>query len=286
MFLPGGSLAMADEPRRTASPGRGSPGAFASNKSGWATEFPPIESVVIDGRRRIVYAGPSMNPTLREPDLLWVEPYGNGPVRVGDVVCFKSPEKDANIVHRVISVVHPEVGTPHSSLLTPHSALICTRGDNNPQPDPWAIGVDSLLGRVVAAQRGSRRRPIPGGRTGRIVAWSVRLRKAIWRVAAGIVSGAYQCLVRCGPFDFLLPGGLRPRLVSFNGRAAATLKLLMGRRVVGRYDRESKEWQIRRPFRLFVDARALPDAVSSSLVLRSSSSAVDPEASASNSPSR
>ena len=268
---------MADEPRRAASPGSGGLGAFAS------TELPLIESVVIDGRRRIVYTGPSMHPTLREPDLLWVEPYGNGPVQAGDVVCFKSPEEDVNIVHRVVSV-GPR--SPVSGRLLdggrgtgdggPQDG-IRTRGDNNPQPDPWVIGVDSLLGRVVAAQRGPRRRSVPGARTGRMIASSVRLRKAIWRVVAGIVSRAYQGLVRCGPSDFLLPGGLRPRLVCFNGREAATLKLLMGRRAVGRYDRESREWQIRPPFRLFVDEQTLPDPVSSSLILRPSPLVLGPQ---------
>ena len=211
---------------------------------------------MIDGRRRIVYAGPSMNPTLREPDLLWVEPYGNGPVQAGDVVCFKSPEEDVNIVHRGVSV-GPR--SPVSGRLLDGGPKdgIRTRGDNNPQPDLWAIGVDHLLGRVVTAQRGSRRRPVPGGRTGRMVAGSVRLRKTIWGVVAGIASLSYHGLIRCGPFDFLLPGDLRPRLICFNGREAATLKLLIGKRAIGRYDRAHKEWQIRRPFRLFVDVQTL-----------------------------
>ncbi|MCX6844556.1 MAG: signal peptidase I [candidate division WOR-3 bacterium] len=255
---------MADEPRRTASLGRDGPGILASNKAGWSTELPSIESVVIDGRRRIVYNGPSMNPTLREPDLLWVESYGNRPVRPGDVVCFKSPEKDTNIVHRVTSVRGRGTGDggPKDG--------IRTRGDNNPGPDLWVLGADSLMGRVVVAQRGPRRRPIPGGRTGRMVASSVRLREAVWRLVAGVVSGAYRGLVRCGPFDFLLPGGLRPRLVCFNGRGVAIFKLLTGRRAIGRYDREHKEWQIRRPFRLFVGVQTLPDPDSSLLALRSS----------------
>ena len=249
---------MADEPRRPANLGRGGPGVLDSTKTGWSTEFPAIESVVIDERRRIVYTGPSMNPTLREPDLLQVEPYGNGPVRAGDVVCFKSPENNINIVHRVVSVGprSPVSGRPIDG--GPKDG-IRTRGDNNPRPDPWVLEADNLLGRVVAAQRGLRVRPILGGWTGRTIAWNVRLRKAVWRVVAGVVSGAYQSLVRSGPFVFLLPGGLRPRLVCFNGRGAATLKLLMGRLEIGRYDRERGEWQIRPPFRLFLDERTLPN---------------------------
>jgi signal peptidase len=248
----GSSLAMADGPRRTAGPGSGGPGALASTTPAWSTELPSIESVVVDGRRRIVYTGPSMNPTLREPDLLWVEPYGNRPVRAGDVVCYKSPEENVNIVHRVVSVGGRRTGDggPKDG--------IRTRGDNNPGPDAGVVAADDLLGRVVSAQRGSRLRPIPGGLTGRTVAWSVRLRKVVWRVVAGVVSGAYQGFVRGGPFDFLLPGGLRPRLVCFNRRGAATLRLLMGRQTVGQYDARHQRWLIRRPFRLFVDEQTLP----------------------------
>jgi signal peptidase I len=247
------SLALADEPRRTASLGRGGPGVLASTKPGWSTELPSIESVVIDGRRRIVYTGPSMNPTLREPDLLWVEPYGNCPVRAGDVVCYKSPEENVNIVHRVIFV------GPRSPVSGRLADGIRTQGDNNPWPDIGVLATDDLLGQVVAAQRGRRLRPIPGGWIGRVVAWSVKLRKAIWRVFAGALSGTYQGLVRSGPFDFLLPGGLRPRPVCFNGRGAATLKLLMGRQTVGQYDYRLKQWHVRPPFRLFVDEQTLPN---------------------------
>ena len=233
--------------------GKGGPGALASTRPAWSSEFASIESVLIDGRRRIVYTGPSMNPTLREPDLLWVEPYGNRAVRAGDVVCYKSPEENVNIVHRVVSV-----GGRGTADGGPKDG-IRTRGDNNPGLDTGVLATDDLLGRVVTAQRGSQLRPIPGGLTGRMVAWSARLRKVVWRVVADVVSCAYQGLVRSGPFDFLLPGGLKPRPVCFNGRGTATLKLLMGRRTVGHYDYRFNQWRIRRPFRLFVDEHSLPN---------------------------
>jgi signal peptidase len=243
--------AMADGPRRKAGTGSGGSGALASIKPAWLTDLPSIESVVIDGRRRIVYAGPSMNPTLREPDLLWVEPYGNRAVRAGDVVCYKSPEENVNIVHRVVSVGGRGIGGLKDG--------IRTRGDNNPGPDTGVLAAGDLLGRVVSAQRGSQLRPVPGGVIGWRVAWSVRLRKVVWGVVADVVSCAYQGLVRSGPFDYLLPGSLKPRPVCFNGRGAATLKMLMGRRTVGHYDYHFSRWLIRRPFRLFVDEHSLPD---------------------------
>jgi len=228
------------------------PNAHTSTSPGWSGESLSIESAIIDGRRRIVYTGPSMNPTLREPDLLWVEPYGNRPIRAGDVVCFESPEHDTNIVHRVISISRRRMGDGGLR------DEIRTRGDNNQMLDTAVLAADNLLGRVVAAQRGSRLRSIPGGRTGLLVAWVLRRWKSIWRVVAGLVSRVYQLLVRGGPLGFLLPGSLRPRLVCFNGRDGAIFKLLMRGRTVGDYDYRFMEWHIRRPFRLFIDTRSLP----------------------------
>lgn len=253
---------MTDGARRMAGPASECPDALASPKPAWSTDFPSIESVLIDGRRRIVYTGPSMNPTLREPDLLWVEPYGNRAVRAGDVVCYRSPGENVNIVHRVVSVGGRGTGDglPKDGILT--------QGDNNPGLDTGALAADDLLGRVVSAQRGSQLRSIPGGIAGRVVARSVRLRKVVWGVVAGVVSCTYHGLVRRGPFDFLLPGGLKPRPVCFNGRGAATFKLLMGRRTVGHYDNHLSRWRIRRPFRLFVDEHSLPNPQSPAANLR------------------
>jgi signal peptidase len=252
----GGSLA--DGPRPPADPAGGRPGAPALTKPAWSAELPSIESVVIDGRRRIVYAGPSMNPTLREPDLLWVEPYGNRSVRVGDVVCYWSSEEKVNIVHRVISVGHRSRGSGRLLKAGPKDG-IRTRGDNNLWPDAGVIATEDLLGQVVSAQRGSRLRPIPGGWTGRTVAWRVRLGKAVWRTVVHVVSGAYQRLARGGPFDFVLPRDLKPRPVRFSGQKTTSFKLLMGSRTIGHYNHRYNRWCIRRPFRLFVDEQSLPD---------------------------
>ena len=66
----------------------------------------------------IVYKGPSMNPTLKAPDILHVIPYNGGKIKCGDVIVFEHPEGDGKnrITHRVISV---------------DSNGIRTHGDNN-----------------------------------------------------------------------------------------------------------------------------------------------------------
>jgi hypothetical protein len=246
--------APADEPRRTASLGHGGDGAFASAKPDWSTDIPSVESVVIDERRLLVYTGLSMNPTLREPDLLWIEPYGSTPVRAGDVVCIKSSEKNISIAHRVVSVGR---------------SGIRTSGDNNPQPDARVIGVDDLLGRVVAARRGLRGRVVLGGWRGLVVFRGVRLGRVIRRGAGRLPHTLYRFASALGPFDRLLPTSLRPRLVRFGARYRVSLKLLMGTQTVGHYDCRLAHWHIQRPYRLFVDEHTLPDMQSKNLEPRS-----------------
>jgi len=52
---------------------------------------------------------------------------------------------------------------------------------------------------------------------------------------------------------------MRPRVISFNRDAGTELQLVMGRRVIGRWLEGKSGWNIRRPFRLFVDEAALPE---------------------------
>jgi len=56
----------------------------------------------------------------------------------------------------------------------------------------------------------------------------------------------------------LLPAPFRPRVVVFYARGREQFQLLLGRRVIGRYDDQRQQWQIQRPFRLLVDERVLP----------------------------
>jgi signal peptidase I len=101
-----------------------------------------VESLLDDGMLHVVYTGPSMNPTLRQPDLLIVVPYADRPVRPGDVIYCRSPEDGREVVHRVVCVVPDGIRT---------------RGDNNPIDDPYLLQVADVAGRVVAARRGGLR---------------------------------------------------------------------------------------------------------------------------------
>jgi len=125
------------------------PDPHISNPSFKSKEQTSIEPIRGDDISYIVYTGPSMNPVLREPDLLEVKPYDGRQINRGDVIYFLSPINKRGVVHRVIRI------SPEG---------IETRGDNNGQADPYLLKPGEVIGQVVRAQRGSHRRRIYGGR--------------------------------------------------------------------------------------------------------------------------
>jgi hypothetical protein len=189
------------------------------------------------------HRGSSMNPTLHESDLLEIRPYGDSAVQVGDVIALAPPDADHLVVHRV-SRVMPEG--------------ICTRGDNNAGEDGWCLGPERVIGRVVAAWRGRRRRLIFGGWTGRLWGYAVRGRRILGHAVLVLLRPAYHWLARSGIVRRLMPVSLNLRVVVFQVSEQQRLRLLLGRQVVGQCIQ--KRWAIRRPFRLLVDEAALPVA--------------------------
>ncbi len=201
----------------------------------------PIESLK---PRTINYIGPSMSPLLKPGDRLQIIPYDGQEIRRGDVIVFISPEDSSKVVHRVISI---------------DSNGIKTQGDNCNSEDDWVLRRENILGRVVAAQRRNRRLRVFGGLWGHLLAVAIRATKSIDSNLTSMLRPFYQRLARTGVFSRWLPSRMRPRVISFNREAGTELQLVMGRRVIGKWPEGKSGWNIRRPFRLFVDEEALPE---------------------------
>jgi hypothetical protein len=189
------------------------------------------------------YVGPSMNPTLRESEMMEILPYGRRPLSVGDVVFFLSPASDQPVVHRI-------------ARLTPSG--ISTLGDNNNREDAFLLQPQHIKGQVVAAWRGQKRRVIAGGIPGRFISCWFRWRKRLDYGVAPLLHPIYRALSYKGRFIWLLPEALHPRVVVFHTRGLDQFLLLSGKRIIGRYDDYRQKWHVQRPFHLFVDAAALP----------------------------
>ena len=188
------------------------------------------------------YVGPSMNPTLREAEMMEIVPYDNRPLRVGDVVFFLPPQSDRPVVHRIACV------TP---------AGMTTLGDNNTQEDAFLLQSKDIKGQVVAAWRGQARREIAGGLRGRLTSRWFRWRRVLDRGVSYLLHVPYYALSRWGLIARLLPAPFRPRVVAFRSQGQDQFRLLLGQHIIGRYLDQKRQWQIQRPFRLFVNERVL-----------------------------
>jgi len=93
------------------------------------------------------YKGPSMLPTFKPGQMLYIRPEQRA-IKPGDVVVFQ--KENEYIVHRVVSV------TPEG---------ISTRGDNNPHGDPWLLTPDQVLGVVEKAEDWDKAHAVRGGKT-------------------------------------------------------------------------------------------------------------------------
>ncbi len=207
----------------------------------------PHASISIDragtGFLKMFYTGSSMNPTLKEPDILHVLPHERGSIRPGDVIVYRPPGSTRLVVHRVARV--DEHG-------------IRTMGDNNSRYDAYVLDRGDVMGRVVYAERGLNRRRIFGGTAGLLFGIAARLRRLALRLLSAAFRNAYRGLARSGVVSRRLPSQWHPRLVCFPRKSGNEYQLILRGRVIGRLLPHKKIWRIHPPFRLFVDEESLP----------------------------
>lgn len=181
----------------------------------------------------VIYSGISMNPLLKNADRLVYIPYSKERLRKGDVIIFTSANTSKMVVHRIISA---------------RDSIITTKGDNNNYSDVESIYTSQIIGRVIYARRGPRKINIYGGMTGRIqciINKSLEFRKMLFRPLRPI----YNFMTKSGVVRFLR---IRPQVLVFSRPSGTEIQLLVGKRVVGRKP-PLGNWQIKPPFRLFLD---------------------------------
>jgi signal peptidase I len=86
-----------------------------------------------------VISGDSMAPAIHSNDGLILTRPEAGDLRLGQVVVFEDPEvPDQYVAHRIVGVEKREGST-----------YLITKGDNNPEPDPFLVPTRAVLGKVV-----------------------------------------------------------------------------------------------------------------------------------------
>jgi len=194
-----------------------------------------------------IYTGSSMNAIFKDGDRLLVIPYSDRKIRKGDVIIFLPPGGGERIIHRIIAV---------------NSEGIRTRGDNSNHEDQWILRPEQILGCVIFRQRGGKKRKVFGGPWGRLTAWIMRTIHGIDQSLSWTLGPLYRWLARSGLLRHWLPGKRKIHVFYFKRPQGIELQLHLGKRLIGRLLPGSSRWQIRRPYRLFIDEASLPRSAS------------------------
>jgi hypothetical protein len=187
--------------------------------------------------------GESMRPLFRPGDRIRFVPCRIEELRRGDVIVFVPPGKKERVVHRIVSC------GPDG---------IRTKGDANPYADAWTLWQENIAGHVVFLERKGRLIPVAGGLAGRLFAACICTFRTCDHLASHVLHPCYRGLAESGLIRALLPPSLRPKVITFARDGAAEMQLVLGRRIIGRCAPGEATWEIRRPFRLFVQEDSLP----------------------------
>ena len=209
-----------------------------NDKTGKQTPLSPAFS-----RDKVFYRGSSMAPVFQTGDRMRVVSCDEAELRRGDIIVFKPPGEDRLVVHRVV-----ERGP----------GGIRTRGDRSSLEDPWVLKGEHIRGRVVSFERGEKSHAVRGRIAGLLHAAAMRGMQRPDRCLSNILHSLYHRLSQMGVFRRLLPISVAPRIVTFGRPDGTDMQILMGRQVIGRCV-AGTGWVIKRPYRLFVDERSLPD---------------------------
>ena len=196
-----------------------------------------------DEQIHLIYRGTSMNPTFFEPEMLTVKPYLDSTPQRGDVVCYHVDFKAECIVHRVFSV---------------KDDIIRTRGDNSRNPDEYTVSKSDILGKVITASKENQVRRIYSGHRGVLDMYMRRNSLKAYKLLKMFLNNGYLFISDRGIARRFKPKHLAFRVVVFNKSFIKYPKLIFNGRTVGSYDYRTRSWKIKRPYRLFIDVKALP----------------------------
>jgi hypothetical protein len=186
--------------------------------------------------RCFVYNGPSMSPTFRPGDLLFVRPLVMHRVRPGDVVVFQS--QAGLVVHRAIKQMQ---------------GRLLTRGDANRCYDP-PVSADVLVGRVEAVERAGMRRGVSNGWRGRGLSFLLHRWRGTWLTTRRTFGPLYRRLRASPPVRRLLRKIFAPRFeqVSLQTAQDPVIKYLHRGCVVARWWPDQRRFECRKPYDLFL----------------------------------
>ena len=182
--------------------------------------------------RGFLYNGPSMLPTFRPGQVLYVRPEVKD-INAGDILVFE--QEGTRVVHRVILV---ETQGYH------------TRGDNNRQPDPGLVAHGQVLGRVEMVEHQGEVRKVLSGRRG---LWRARLGWAFRRFEQPfrlVIGWPYRRLKTSELVSFIWKPQIQT--IRLETEKGVLIKYIHDHKTVAVWDANQKHFTCRKPFDLII----------------------------------
>lgn len=184
-------------------------------------------------RDKVRYHGPSMYPTFKPGQVLYLRPESHG-VEPGDVVVYRCG--NTYIVHRV-QLVQQEG--------------FSTRGDNNPRADEAPIPQEEIIGVVDKVDDWGKLHPVTGGKRG---LWQARMRwetKSLYHSLLPWLGAPYRWLKKRGWIRKLWHPPVER--VHFQTLTGPIVKYISRGKIVAIWQPESSSFTCRRPYDLVID---------------------------------
>lgn len=187
------------------------------------------------------YEGKSMFPIFRKDDLLVVNKVSCDQIQKGDCVLFRNFSDPPFAVHRVVA----------------NSPEIKTRGDGQGAEAEELVLSSNLIGRVKARIRNGRYSKVHGGTKGMLISrasWLARVLEPSGAGKGAKVGRFIQCLL-----SFVSRPCLQQiKIVSFlSASGEKNYKLMLGRAVLGKYNKDTRTWLLHWPYCLIFDTSLL-----------------------------
>jgi signal peptidase I len=201
--------------------------------------FLPDWARVLGLGRCFIYTGPSMSPTFRPGQMLYVRT-GVQYLAPGDVIVLaQSIASGGYVTHRIVAV-------------TPSGVI--TRGDNNARVDDGVVLSDQIIGRVEMVDDSGRIKPVLGGKRALWLAqarWGVRRVERVIRLFFGT---PYRALRASTTIRSTLRRIIMPRFeyVAVQTSQGTLVKTLHRGKVVARWYPKTRRFECNKPYDLIL----------------------------------
>ena len=180
-----------------------------------------------------------MYPTLRSGDGLRVDKkFVFSRLRVGDIIVFKHPDKDFNIVHRVLK---------KNTL-----GYYITRGDNNTKYDPYTVTDELFVGRVYAFKRENKVVKVYGGLLGLLHHKLMIVRMHTYPPVKKLLKYIYKSTAALGLLYWVNGTIIKPEVIYLEKNGIKQPNLIWKGKTIAYKSLKSGKWVIRFPYRYFI----------------------------------